>query len=133
MGIVENSERVMLMVYLWLEGGDQAPILFAVCGGFLMGSTVLGMIFIVMYLDPLIESSATLNTFVNTFKKSFYTIYYLSIGFGVHFIRLLYGGLFGAEVLSRAKVLGNVPTFRLPLERVCFYKVIMINLFYLIQ
>lgn len=96
MGIVENSERIMLMVYLWLEGGDAAPILFAICGGFLMGSTVLSMIFVLMYLDPLVESSATLNTFVKTLKKSFYTVYYLSFVFGVHFVRLLYGGLFGS-------------------------------------
>lgn len=132
LGIVEVSERIMLMGFLWFERIEHTPILFGLCGGFLMGSVVLSMIFTQLYVDPLVESSATLDKFVETYKCSFYTIYYLSFVFGVNFVRLLYGGLFEAPALTLAKALGAVPAFRLPLEKICFYKVLLVNLPYLV-
>lgn len=133
LGIVEISERVMLMGFLWFEENEYNGILFGTCGGLIMGSVFLSMMFNILYLEPLVETSETLNRFVDNYKKSFYSICYLSFPFGLHFVRLLYGGLFASPALTIAKILGKVGAFRIPLERVSILKLILFNLPSLLQ
>mmetsp|Transcript_23581 Transcript_23581/g.3901 ORF Transcript_23581/g.3901 Transcript_23581/m.3901 type:complete len:123 (+) Transcript_23581:5940-6308(+) len=118
----------MLMGFLWFEENDYNDVLFGACGGFLMGSVFLSMMFNILYMEPLVETSETLNRFVENYKKSFYAISYLSFPFGLHFVRLLYGGLFASPALTIAKVLGKVGAFRIPLERISILKLILFNL-----
>jgi hypothetical protein len=133
MGIVEFSERIMMMVFLPYEDGPFAAILFAITGGFTLGCSVNAMMFLKLYFDPLIESSMTLDVFVSQYRNPFYTVYYLSMLFSINFLRILYGGLLGIALLTVPKTLGNVRAFRVPLEKISFLKVIIINLPHLAQ
>lgn len=133
MGVVEFSERIMMMFFLPYEDGPFAAILFAITGGFTLGCSVNAMMFLKLYFDPLIESSMTLDMFVSQYKNPFYTVYYLSMLFSINFLRILYGGLFGIALLTVPKTLGTVKAFRLPLEKISFLKVIIVNLPHLAQ
>lgn len=48
--------------------------------------------------------------------------------FSIHFIRFLYGGLFGTVAHTKVNNLESVAAFRLPLERLSLYKVLLISL-----
>jgi hypothetical protein len=133
MGIVEFSERIMLLIFLVIENGPFAEIQFAIVGGFSLAAVINSMIFSKLYFDSLIESSITFNMFIKEHGRSFYLLYYLSLIFSINFIRVIYGGLFGLSVLTIPKSLESVSAFRVPLERLSILKILVINLPHLFQ
>ena len=128
LSIVSFIERLMLLIFLILEPRDYADIIFGLDGGFLVGNIVISMFFLLLYLDPLMESNAQLDEFTMTFKYAYGTLYYMSMIMGVHIIRLLYGGLFSINVLSNAKTLESISNYRIPLERLAVTQTFLINI-----
>ncbi|CAG9336280.1 unnamed protein product [Blepharisma stoltei] len=130
---IEFTERIFLLIFLWVDKGSEASILVGITASFIAGSSVLSMMFLILHLDPLVESSAALDEFSQKFKWSYRITRFLSLLFGIHFIRILYSGFFGLPVSTHAKTLGNVNAFRFPLERLSLYNLTVINVPQLFQ
>lgn len=94
---------------------------------------MISMFFLLLYLDPLIESNTQLDEFSAQYKGGYCTLYYICMIMGVHVIRLLYGGLFGIKVLSDAKSVQSLPNFRVPLERLALMQLFLITIPIILQ
>lgn len=127
LSIIEFTERLMLLVFLWVEKGPQSAIFVGITASFIIGSSVLSLMFLTLHLDPLVESSAALDEFAHTYKWSYRFTRLCSLIFGIHYIRILYSGVYGLAVSTNVKTLGNVNAFRFPLERLCLYNLMFIN------
>lgn len=131
--IVEFSCKLLLVVFLWVEGGPGVDILVSVGIALIVGSSMLSLMFNTLHFDPLTESSATLSYFVSNYTCSYQTVKLLSVVFGIHFVRIFYSGFCGCPITSNAKTLGGVSGFRFPLERLSFFNLVVVNLPQLLQ
>jgi hypothetical protein len=118
---VDMWHRFGLIVSLWRYGDTAAaPFEIAICAGLLMGSVCLSMMLLVLYMDPVFETSVALDVVVEKHKWGLKLMRALCHICGLHFVRLLYGGLFSLPLFSNFKTLGNASAFRLPLEKLSF-------------
>jgi len=131
--IVEFSSKLLLVVFLWVEGGPGVDILVSVGIALIVGSSMLSLMFNTLHFDPLTESSATLSYFVSNYMCSYQTVKLLSVVFGIHFVRIFYSGFCGCPITTNAKTLGGVSGFRFPLERLSFFNLVVVNLPQLLQ
>lgn len=89
---------------------------------------MLSLMFLTLHFDPLAESSATLDDISKAHKFSYLLVKIGTEIFGIHFIRILYSGLFGLSISTLPKAVGNVNAFRFPLEKLCMMNFSLINL-----
>lgn len=114
---LDMIHRLSLLIVLWRFQAAARAYEIGVSAGLLVGSISLSMMFLVLYLDPVMETSASLDLFVSSHRLS-YRLFRLAAHIcGLHFVRLLYGGLFGLELFSNLKSLGTNVGFRQPLEK----------------
>jgi len=114
---VDMCCRLSLLVVLWRFQAAARAYEIGVSAGLLVGSVSLSMMFLVLYLDPVMETSASLDLFVSSHRLSYQVFRLAAHVCGLHFVRLLYGGLFGLELFSNLKTLGTNVGFRQPLEK----------------
>ncbi|CAG9310633.1 unnamed protein product [Blepharisma stoltei] len=117
--IIEFTEKLMLLIFLWVEYGPHADIFVAITGSMLVGSLLISMMYQNLHFDSLVESSETLEVFSSKNKWAFRIVRCFSFIFGIHFLRIFYSGFMGFAIATNAKTLGNVNAFRFPLEKLC--------------
>ena len=114
---VDMLHRLTLLILLWRFSTSIRPFEIAISAGLLVGSICLSMIYLVLYLDPVMETSNSLDLFISSHRLSYRLFRFMAHISGIHFIRMLYGGLYGVELFSNMKTLGNNANFRQPLEK----------------
>ena len=126
--VAEFTARACLFGFLWVEEGPGSSIFTAAVGALLLGRTMVSVCFWLLHFSSLLQSSLILREFCNAHKHSFRCVRVFSIFFGIHFVRVLYSGLFRLSLSTGAKSLIGVSSFRLPLESLSWYQVMMISL-----
>lgn len=127
--VVIALERVSYFAVLWMSPGPLASVLIGFTGSSCICAAILGYAFNVMHLEPLFDSTQSLNAFEIANKRFMRVVKIGTSVCGVHFARLVYCGAFGAARLTaNQKGVGGHPEYRVPLERLCFLALFVASL-----
>jgi hypothetical protein len=94
MQTLEFFDRVVLLVYLWMSTKVFA---FAICFMDIVATSVIGIFFYSLFLNPVLIHSPHFRNHYNKFSCELNMIVVGSIIVGVNFIRLIYCKVFGGK------------------------------------